>query len=63
VREDLFQGTTGTTIVCAPTSRACPILPGVVLPDGLAIESEVLVSHLWSIDLLAQPMLPVDNLL
>lgn len=51
-----FQEATGMAIVCPITSRVRPFPTSVVLPAGLPIHGEVLVSHVRSIDLLARPV-------
>ena len=43
-------------ILCPITSRVRPFGTSVVLPPGLAIEGEVLTSHVRSIDTLARPL-------
>ena len=46
-------------LVCPITSRVRPFPTSVVLPDGLPIAGEVLLSHLRSLDALARPIRPV----
>ena len=45
---------TGFAFVCPITSRVRPFPTSVVLPDGLPISGEILLSHLRSIDTLAR---------
>ncbi|MGI9433513.1 MAG: type II toxin-antitoxin system PemK/MazF family toxin, partial [Geminicoccaceae bacterium] len=42
--------------VCPITSRVRPFASSVVLPDGLAVQGEVLTSHVRSIDTMARPI-------
>src|SRR5712691_10168693 len=51
-----FTANTGLAIVCPITSRVRPFPTSVVLPPGLPIGGEVLVSHIRSIDTLARPI-------
>lgn len=51
-----FWQATGFAVVCPITSRVRPFGTSVVLPDGLAVAGEVLVSHVRSIDTLARPI-------
>lgn len=51
-----FHEVTGMAIVCPITSRIRPFPTSVVLPEGLPIGGEVLVSHVRSIDTLARPV-------
>ena len=46
-------------LVCPITSRVRPFPTSVVLPDGLPIAGEVLLSHLRSLDALTRPIRPV----
>ncbi len=50
---------TGFAIVCPITSRIRPFPTSVVLPDGLPISGEILLSNLRSIDTRARPIRPV----
>lgn len=50
---------TGFAFVCPITSRVRPFPTSVVLPDGLPISGEILISHLRSIDTLARPVRPI----
>ena len=54
-----FTLNTGFAFVCPITSRVRPFPTSVVLPDGLPISGEVLLSHLRSIDTLARPIRPI----
>ncbi|HTU55181.1 MAG TPA: type II toxin-antitoxin system PemK/MazF family toxin [Acetobacteraceae bacterium] len=51
-----FTENTGLAIVCPVTSRIRPFPTGVVLPSGLAIAGEILISHIRSIDTQARPI-------
>ncbi len=51
-----FTLNTGFAFVCPITSRVRPFPTSVVLPDGLPIAGEILLSHLRSIDTLACPV-------
>lgn len=53
----VFTKNTGFAIVCPITSRVRPFPTSVVLPPGLPIEGEILVSHVRSIDVLARPLI------
>ncbi|HMN73777.1 MAG TPA: type II toxin-antitoxin system PemK/MazF family toxin [Rhodoblastus sp.] len=53
---DLFTRKTGFAIVAPITSRVRPYPTSVVLPEGSAVQGEILLSHLRSIDILARPM-------
>ena len=50
---------TGFILVCPLTTRIRPFPTSVVLPDGLPIAGEILLSHLRSIDALARSIRPV----
>ena len=52
-----FTAFTGLAVVCPITSRVRPFPSSVVLPDGLPVSGEVLLSHIRSIDTLARPIL------
>jgi mRNA interferase MazF len=55
-----FVLNTGFVFVCPIIYRIRPFLPtSVVLPDGLPIAGEILISHLRSIDIQARPIHPV----
>ncbi|MBL8644775.1 MAG: type II toxin-antitoxin system PemK/MazF family toxin [Rhodospirillaceae bacterium] len=43
-------------IVCPVTAQVRPFASSVVLPEGLAVQGEVLTSHVRSIDTLARPI-------
>jgi mRNA interferase MazF len=45
-----FTLNTGFALVCPITSRIRPFPTSVVLPDGLPVQGEILLSHLRSID-------------
>ena len=49
----------GFVFVCPITSRIRPFPTSVVLPDGLPIAGEILLSHLRIIDIHARPIHPV----
>ena len=49
-----FTANTGLAIVCPVTSRVRPFPSSVVLPAGLPVEGEILISHIRSIDTLAR---------
>jgi mRNA interferase MazF len=52
-----FNANTGLAIVCPITSRVRPFPTSVVLPSGLPIGGEILVSHVRSMYMLARPVL------
>lgn len=54
-----FTESTGLAIVCPITSRIRPFPSSVVLPDGLPVSGEILISHIRSIDTEARPVRPV----
>ncbi len=54
-----FVRNTGFVLVCPITSRVRPFPTSVVLPDGLPMAGEILLSHLRSLDALARPIRPV----
>jgi mRNA interferase MazF len=54
-----FTLNTGFAIVCPITSRVRPFPTSVLLPAGLPIAGEILLSHLRSIDTLARPVRPI----
>src|ERR1700722_10827173 len=51
-----FTEFTNLAVVCPITSRVRPFPTSVVLPAGLPISGEILVSHLRSIDTQARPV-------
>jgi len=51
-----FTENTGLAIVCPITSRVRPFPTSVVLPVGLPIVGEILISHIRSIDTEARPI-------
>ena len=46
----LFNANTGMAVVCPITSRVRPFPTSVVLPAGLPVAGEILISHVRSID-------------
>ena len=56
----VFTRNAGLAVVCPITSRIRPFLTSVVLPPGLPISGEVLMSHICSIDTLARPIRYAD---
>jgi mRNA interferase MazF len=51
-----FTEHTGLAVVCPITSRVRPFPTSVVLPSGLPLAGEILVSHVRSIDTEARPI-------
>ncbi len=51
-----FTANTGLAVVCPITSRVRPFPTSVVLPPGLPVAGEILVSHIRSIDTEARPV-------
>lgn len=51
-----FSKNAGLAVVCPITSRVRPFPTSVVLPPGLPISGEILMSHIRSIDTLARPI-------
>ena len=51
-----FTENTGLAVVCPITSRVRPFPTSVVLPAGLPVTGEILVSHVRSIDTTARPV-------
>src|SRR5947209_3272913 len=51
-----FTENTGLAVVCPITSRVRPFPTSVVLPAGLPVRGEILVSHVRSIDTTARPV-------
>jgi mRNA interferase MazF len=51
-----FTEFTNLAVVCPITSRVRPFPTSVVLPGGLPVSGEILVSHLRSIDVAARPV-------
>jgi mRNA interferase MazF len=51
-----FTENTGLAVVCPITSRVRPFPTSVVLPAGLPIAGEILLSHIRSIDIQARPV-------
>ena len=56
VSSALFAENTGLAVVCPITSRVRPFPTSVVLPSGMPIAGEILVSHVRSIDTSARPI-------
>jgi mRNA interferase MazF len=54
VSKAVFARNTGFALVCPITSRARPFPTSVVLPDGLPVAGEILVSNVRSIDIMAR---------
>ena len=52
----LFASNTGLAVVCPITSRVRPFPSSVVLPPGLPVRGEILISHVRSVDTLARPV-------
>src|SRR5690348_6143091 len=55
----IFTANTGFAIVCPITSRVRPFPTSVILPPGLPVSGEILLSHVRSIDTLARPIRPI----
>jgi mRNA interferase MazF len=51
-----FSENTGFAVVCPVTSRIRPFPTSVVLPPGLPVAGEILLSNLRSIDIHARPV-------
>lgn len=60
VSPNAFTRNTGFAFVCPITSRVRPFPTSVVLPSGLPVKGEILVSHMRSIDTLARPLTFAD---
>ncbi len=56
VSDHAFSESTGLAVVCPITSRVRPFPSSVVLPDGLPVAGEILLSHVRSIDILVRPI-------
>jgi mRNA interferase MazF len=56
VSSSVFTENTGFAVVCPITSRVRPFPTSVVLPEGLPIVGEILLSHIRSIDTQARPV-------
>jgi len=52
----VFTVNTGLAVVCPITSRVRRLPTSVVLPPGLPVSGEILVTHVRSIDTLARPV-------
>jgi mRNA interferase MazF len=51
-----FSANTGLAVVCPITTRVRPFPTSVVLPAGLPVVGEILISHVRSVDTLARPI-------
>lgn len=51
-----FTTNTGLAVVCPITTRVRRVPTSVVLPPGLPVSGEVLISHIRSIDTVARPV-------
>jgi mRNA interferase MazF len=56
VSATIFTENTGLAVVCPITSPIRPFPTSVVLPRGLPVEGEILLSHIRSIDTQARPV-------
>jgi len=56
VSDALFTVATGLAAVCPIMSRVRPLPTSVVLPEGVAVSGEILLSRIRSIDTLARPV-------
>lgn len=56
-----FWRASGLAIVCPITLKIRPFGTSVVLPTGMKLDGEILISHVRSIDTLARPILPVGQ--
>lgn len=56
VSSSVFTENTGFAVVCPITSRVRPFPTSIVLPDGLPIAGEILLSHIRSIDTQVRPV-------
>src|SRR5271166_6395651 len=56
VSDATFTANTGLALVCPITSRVRPFPTSVVLPAGLPVAGEILISHVRSIDTQARPV-------
>jgi mRNA interferase MazF len=56
VSSAVFTENTGLAIVCPITSHVRPFPTSVVLPPGLPVSGEILISHVRSIDTTARPI-------
>jgi len=52
----VFTANTGMAVVCPIVSRARSVPTSVVLPAGLPVSGEILVSHIRSIDVRERPV-------
>lgn len=56
VSSGAFTENTGLAVVCPITLRVRPFPTSVVLPSGLLVTGEILLSHIRSIDTQARPV-------
>ena len=56
VSASIFTENTGLAVVCPITARVRPFPTSVVLPPGLPVAGEILLSHIRSIDTQARPV-------
>ncbi|HZU91161.1 MAG TPA: type II toxin-antitoxin system PemK/MazF family toxin [Stellaceae bacterium] len=56
VSASAFTENTGLAVVCPITSRVRPFPTSVVLPAGLPVAGEILLSHIRSIDTQVRPI-------
>jgi mRNA interferase MazF len=56
VSPSAFTENTGLAIVCPITSRVRPFPTSVLLPPGLPVAGEILLSHIRSVDTAARPV-------
>ncbi len=56
ISAEVFSANTGLAVVCPIASKVRPFPTSVVLPDGLPVAGEILISHVRSIDILARPI-------
>jgi mRNA interferase MazF len=56
ISSSTFTRNAGLAVVCPITSRVRPFPTSVVLPPGLPITGEILISHIRSIDTIARPI-------
>ncbi|MBF6567782.1 MAG: type II toxin-antitoxin system PemK/MazF family toxin [Candidatus Binataceae bacterium] len=56
ISSSTFTRNAGLAVVCPITSHVRPFPTSVVLPPGLPIAGEILISHIRSIDTIARPI-------
>jgi mRNA interferase MazF len=56
VSAKVFTANTGLAVVCPIVSRARSVPTSVVLPSGLPVSGEILLSHIRSIDVRERPV-------